>query len=335
MIQTRFHRIGKGEPVYLIAEIGLNHNGDADLAIRSLEAAARSGAQCAKFQLFDSSLFINGNASLGDGGPGSLQTFFSQFELSQDVWQRVVRACDELGIDFLCSVFDEPSLDFYQSLGAKEVKVASTDLTCRPLLESMRRRGLSIYLSTGASNQEEIDRTISWIGAPELLFQCVSSYPADPSDYDLPVLQSWARYGCELGLSDHCTDHSLSIAAAALGATAIERHFTLDRNLPGPDHNLSSTPDEFVALSRSLSMVQSALAGTVKECKPSELPVRQGGRRGIYAARDLPAGHRLQASDLVAQRPGGNLAVERMAELLNRPINRALRSGDPVDIDLL
>lgn len=328
-MKTEHHSIGPDSRIYLIAEIGLNHNGSEALAIQMIEAAARSGASCAKFQLFDSSHFIQGRASLGDGRPGSLQDFFRNFELPAESWKRLVQACQANRIDFLCSIFDSTSLDLYESLGRRPVKIASTDLVCRPLLEEVRRRRLPIYLSTGASEEAEVERTVEWIGKPELLFQCVSSYPADPAEYNLSVLPFWHRkYQCLTGISDHCMDLDISLMAPALGAVAIERHFTLDRSLDGPDQSLSSTPEQFRELSGRLGLLRRAMGDGIKKCQPSEQPVRSGGRRSLYLTRNLSAGHVLELSDLRAMRPGGGLDSSRIQEFLGRRLMQDLGQGD-------
>ncbi len=330
-MRTEFHTIGLDHPVYLIAEIGLNHNGSEELALKMVEASARSGANCAKFQLFDSKFFINRKARLGNNPPGSLQEFFSQFELPEESWTRIVQACKKNGLDFLCSVFDEPSLDLYMTLGNFPVKIASTDLTCRPLLESVLRRKLPMYLSTGAANEEEVERTIQWIGTPALLLQCVSSYPARAEDYNLRVLPLWQKkYNCLTGISDHCTELDVSLQMPALGGVAIERHFTLDRSMEGPDHKLSSTPEDFASLRKRLDVLKTAMGDGLKKCMPSEEPVRAGGRRSVYYRNDLPAGHTLAESDLIVMRPAEEIPAERLPELEGRDLLKGVGTADPV-----
>lgn len=335
-MKTEHHSIGPDAAIYLIAEIGLNHNGSEELAIKMIEAAARSGASCAKFQLFHAPHFIAGGAALGESGPGSLQAFFEKFQLPASSWRRLVQACEANRIDFLCSVFDTPSLDLYQALGHRPVKVASTDLVCRPFLEEVRRRKLPMYLSTGASEEAEVERTLEWIGKPELLFQCVSSYPADPADYNLSVLPYWQKkYQCLTGISDHCMDLDISLMAPALGAVAIERHFTLDRSLEGPDQALSSTPEQFQELVSRLALLQKAMGDGIKKCQPSEEPVRSGGRRSLYVARSLSAGHILEPGDMLAMRPGGGLDSSRMQEFVGQRLARDVQEGDLLDQEYL
>ncbi|MEQ9366725.1 MAG: N-acetylneuraminate synthase family protein, partial [Leptospirales bacterium] len=248
-IQTEHHSFGSaGSPPYLIAEIGLNHNGDLDLARRIVDAARTSGAHAAKFQLFQSRAFINPTARLGDGAPGGLAEFFAQFELDADEWHILAKHTREQGLDFFCSVFDAPSLKFYRELDARLIKLSSCDIDNRMLFEDLetldpgrlapgseregdaaaRSAGSSpgdpaarrdagpawaVLFSTGTADESEIQRAVSFLdaGRPRAIFECVSAYPAAPEDYNLAVLESWReRYACPVGISDHTTGNALS-----------------------------------------------------------------------------------------------------------------------------
>ncbi|PKL32292.1 MAG: hypothetical protein CVV45_13495 [Spirochaetae bacterium HGW-Spirochaetae-10] len=342
-MKTKHHVIGEDGAAYLIAEIGLNHNGDEALAVRMIEEAARSGVHCVKFQLYQSDLFFDRNARFGEGPPGSLSDFFRQFELSRESWKRLARASDENGVDFLCSVFDYESLVFYKELletsGHKThyLKIASTDLTNRILLEQAKSMGFEILLSTGASVEDEVARTIDWIGRPAVLFQCVSSYPALPADYNLSLLPAWKRkYGCAIGVSDHCESLAVSMAAAAIGIVgsdgiAIERHFTVDRNLPGPDQALSSTPSQMRELREGVDLLRAAKGTGIKEGMSSEEGVRKYGRRSLYYRKALPAGHTLSIDDIIALRPGGGIPVEQYTGFVGRSLKHAVQQGSPVN----
>jgi sialic acid synthase SpsE len=350
-MKTKHHTMGEEGTAYLIAEIGLNHNGEEDLALRMIEAAARSGAHCVKFQLYRSALFFDRSAGLGEGPPGSLLEFFRQFELPEESWQKLARAAEENGVDFLCSVFDEESLHFYKELlqasghSTHYLKIASTDLTNRILLEQAKRMEFEILLSTGASTEEEVERTIGWTGRPALLFQCVSSYPARPSDYNLRLLPVWKKkYGCAVGVSDHCETLTVSLAAAALGVIdaaddsgiggiAIERHFTLDRNLPGPDHALSSTPVQMRELREAIDLLQAARGTGIKESVAAEEGARRYGRRSLYYRKTLPAGHVLSADDIIALRPGTGIPVERYTDYTGRSLRTAVQEGSALKED--
>lgn len=301
-------RIAADAPPYLIAEIGLNHNGDFDLARRIADAAAESGAHAAKFQLYRSECFLHPQAPLGDGPPGGLAEFFRQFELRERDWPRLAEHVRALGLDFFCSVFDAPSFELYASLDARAVKVASCDIDNALLFEAIARGSWAVFLSTGTASEAEVDRAVfEWLPAdrPRLVMECVSSYPAAPADYRLRLLLRWRdRFGL-VGLSDHSETNALSFSAAALGATAIERHFTLSRDLPGPDQKLSLDPPDLRALADGLRAVYAALrSAPEKTPRESERGPLQFGRRSLYAARAISAGQRLTPEDLIAQRPG-------------------------------
>ena len=334
MIETEFHKIGPERAPYLIAEIGLNHNGDLGLAKRCVDAAASSGASAAKFQMFDVEHFISKAATLGDGPPGSLGDFFRQFELKRDEWRELAAHVRAQGLDFLCSIFDEPSLALYQELEGRAVKIASADINNRLLLEAVRRTALPVFLSTGASDDEDIKRAFEWLAdAPVVLFQCVSAYPAKSEDYNLSVLSAWQlTYGCPVGLSDHCPTNAVSLAALALGACAIEKHFTLDAGLPGPDQRLSLEPAAFRELADGARAVFESLGDGNKRCRPTEEPVRKGGRRSLHAARALSKGKTMQRSDFIALRPGGGLAPDRYPELVGREASRDYEAGERLDV---
>lgn len=336
MIQTKYNKIDADQIPYIIAEIGLNHNGNVDLAIQMIEQAAASGAQCTKFQMYNTDLFIQGKARLGEGQEGSLADFFRTFELKADEWRRLVQVANANQVDFLCSVFDIDSLLFYKQLLRENgydqfyMKVASTDLTNRHLLEQAKSNDFQLMISTGASNQDEIDRTMGWVGEPLVLFQCVSSYPANAADYNLQLISNWQKiYNCEIGISDHCEDNLVSLAGYLMGASVIERHFTIDRNLPGPDQSLSITPQQLRQLHRDLKSLQLAKGNGQKESMPSEAAVRQFGRRSLYYSRSLAKGKTLSTTDIIALRPGGTgVSVENISSMLGKTLNKQVNLGD-------
>lgn len=340
MIQTKFHTINEDKIPYIIAEIGLNHNGNVDLAIQMIEQAAKSGAHCVKFQMYHTDLFIQSNARLGELPEGSLADLFRQFELKADDWQRVIYAANVNQVDFLCSVFDLESLLFYRQLlynnGYEQffLKIASTDITNRQLLERSKEEGFKLMISTGASNQDEVDRVIGWVGEPAVLFQCVSSYPANPADYNLQLLPNWKqKYQCQIGISDHCLDNLVSIAGYLMGASVIERHFTIDRTLPGPDQSLSITPKQLRELHSDLQTLQLAKGDGIKRSMPSEAGVRQFGRRSLYASRSLKKGSKISADDIIALRPGGNITPENQSQIVGKILNKQIDRGDLLSLE--
>ena len=337
-MQTKFHRIEQNLAPYLIAEVGLNHNGSEELAIQMIESAAKSGAHCVKFQLYNATEFISKHARSGDGPAGSLAEFFKQFELPEDSWKKLAKAADANKVDFLCSVFDEPSLLFYKELLEQSghnhhyLKIASTDLTYHSFLEKAKSMNFDILLSTGASNEDEVEKTVALV-RPGLIFQCVSSYPANPSDYNLKLIQNWqSKFNLPVGISDHCESLYVSLAATALGASVIERHFTIDQNLDGPDQKLSSTPAQFQELAKATALIHSGSGDGLKQSTASEEGVRRFGRRSLYYSRNLKAGHLLEDGDLIAKRPGSSLTLHDGYTMIGKTLIKDVGSDEPVDL---
>lgn len=323
-IRTPNSIIGQGQAPYLIAEIGLNHNGSSDLAIRMIEEAAKSGAQGVKFQIFEPELLIHSGARLGEGDPGSLREFFSSFALKKEDWIRLKGASERLGVDFLASVFDGPSLELYLELNPPLIKIASSEITNHDLFYLASRANLPVAYATGASEEKEVaDAYHSLARTDTVILQCVSSYPADPADYNLKLLEQWrARYTPLVGLSDHTVGIEVSLGAVALGAVLIERHFTIDRNLEGPDQKLSLTPGDFAELAKGAKILHGAMGTGIKVVTDQEAPVRSGGRRGLYARRLIRRGSILQKEDVIALRPGGEIPVDRLSALVGKTASR-------------
>ena len=337
-IYTEHRVIARDEPPYLIAEIGLNHNGDRARALALMRAARDAGAHAAKFQLFRAEEFIAPDAALGENGPGSLADFFRTFEFSPEVWKELAAYARSLGLDFLCSVFDETSLRLYGELEGRAVKIASGDLTHRLLLEKVALLGLPVLLSAGMAAEEEIAAALALFPRdyPLVLMECVSSYPADPADYNLNALPVWEKkFGVLTGISDHCLSSGLSIAAVGLGARVIEKHFTIDKNLPGADHGMSLEPGEFGLLAREARSAFLGLGDGKKRCRPREEPVRESARRSLRAARDIPAGAVLGRGDLLALRPGGGIPPGEYGTILGKKIKKDLRKGEFLSSDNL
>lgn len=325
-VTTEFHSIGEDHPPYFIAEIGLNHNGDAALAKRMIEESAKAGAHGVKFQLFHSDLFIQKETALGDQGPGSLRKFFRQFELTNEEWRNLAEFARSQQIDFLASVFDRASLEFYLTLDPHLIKIASGDMDNRILIEDAVDTGLPILLSTGTADESEVERALSWITEKNknhsvILFQCVSAYPAQPEDYNLKVIPHWKEsYGHPVGLSDHTTGTALSIASIALGSASIERHVTLDKTMDGPDQSLSLNMQEFAALIRDGNEVWRSMGGDgIKKWTPSEEGARKYGRRSLFAARDLSSNEIVSRKDIQPMRPGGGFPASEVSRLLGKP----------------
>ncbi len=329
-IKTPRHRISPKDSPYLIAEIGLNHNGSLTLAKEMSLAAKSAGAHAVKFQMYRSEYFIEPRASLGEGANGSLLDFFRSFELTESEWKELRNYADSVNMDFLCSVFDKPSLDFYRTLDPFAVKIASGDISNQILIEDAVETGIPILLSTGTAEESEVQKAVSWIPEdyPLLVFQCVSSYPARPEDANLMTIRNWTdTLNPLVGLSDHTSGIHVSAAAVALGACAIERHFTTNKNLEGPDHKISLDPAEFRDMAKVIRTVYGARGDGRKSVRPSEEPARMGGRRSLYTARDLKAGSILAREDLIALRPGGGIPADQYKNITGKKLLSDLPAG--------
>jgi len=298
----------RSDSPYLIAEIGLNHNGNLDLACQMTLAARGAGAHAAKFQLYDSKHFIHPGAKLGDG---LLSDFFGQFELSPDDWRKLADFTRAQGLDFFCSVFDFQSVELYATLKPRLIKIASCDMTNRPLIEYAAKTipDAPLFISTGTASESEVSELVKWstqnIKSPIVLFQCVSCYPSKPEDYNLRLVPEWkSRYGVPVGVSDHTEGIGVSVATATLGAVAVERHFTISHDLPGPDQKISLEPSDFAAMSRAVTEALRSLGDGEKRNLPCEEGPRKFGRRAAYLVREKKAGDSLSGKDLLFMRPG-------------------------------
>ena len=331
---------------FVIAEAGVNHNGDMALARALVDVAVAAGADAVKFQTFVVDRLVTRDAATAEyqqralGGESSQYQMLARLELSEADHEMLAAHCAARGIEFMSTPFDPESARFLKRLGVRRIKISSGDVTNLPMLEVVGALGLPVILSTGMADLDEVAAAVATLrgaGATELaLLQCVSNYPADPALTNLRVMDTFTRtFGIPVGLSDHSTGLAVAIAAAARGAAYIEKHFTLDRTLPGPDHQASLLPDELRALVTAVREVESALGDGVKRPAPSELPVRAVARKSLVAARDLPPGTALAAADLVILRPGTGLSPAALPRVLGRRTARLVPHPTPITEDML
>jgi N-acetylneuraminate synthase/N,N'-diacetyllegionaminate synthase len=332
-------RIGGGEPVYVIAEAGVNHDGDVGRALALVDAAADAGADAVKFQTFDPAALASGDAPLADyqrdaGESGSQRAMLERLALAEADFERLAARARERGIAFLSTPFDEGSAGVLERIGVPAFKVGSGELTNLPLLRSLAARGRPLLLSTGMATLEEVGAAVDAIrgaGDPALaLLHCVSSYPAPLDQANLRAIATLREaFGVPVGYSDHCMELEASVAAVALGAVLVERHLTLDRGAPGPDHAMSSEPAELAELVRRIRRVESALGDGVKAPQPAEAGTRDVARRSLVATRDLSAGERVGAGDVAIKRPGGGLAPDDLGRVVGAILAAAVRRDEP------
>lgn len=332
--------------VFVIAEAGVNHNGDPTLARALVDVAVEAGADAVKFQTFAADRLVTRRAATAEyqrratGGELSQHAMLTALELSPAAHEELFAHCADRGIEFMSAPFDVESARYLKTLGVRRLKIPSGEITNLPLLEVIGGLGLPAILSTGMAELTEVDAAVATLrraGLTDLaILQCVSNYPADPAHTNLRVMDTYReRFGAPVGLSDHTLGLTVAIAAAARGARYIEKHFTLDRALPGPDHQASLDPAGLRALVAAIREVEAALGDGIKRPTPSELPVRDVARKSLVAARDLPAGATLGPADLVILRPGTGLPPGRLGSVLGRTTARAIAADTPITEDML
>jgi N-acetylneuraminate synthase/N,N'-diacetyllegionaminate synthase len=321
-----------------VAEVGVNHNGDFQLAKRLVDASVEAGADAVKFQTFKAERVASSTACKADyqieatGSAESQVEMLRRLELGPEAHQELERYCRARGIMFLSTPFDEESVDLLEGLGVPAFKVGSGEITNLIFLRYIALRGKPVILSTGMASLDEVQdavRALRDAGCERIvLLHCVSSYPADPAEANLRAMGTMAAaLQVPVGFSDHTTGLEVAIAAVALGACLIEKHITLDTSLPGPDHHASLNPEVFGRLCRALRMVEQALGDGIKRPTAGEANVARVARRSLHAARALQKGQLLKAADLAARRPGTGIPVGRWESVIGRRLTRSVRAG--------
>lgn len=311
--------IGPGHPCFIIAEIGVNHNGSVSQAIELIDAAKRAGANAVKFQTFKADRLVSANAPKASYQKATTASEESQLEmlrgleLPDSAYSELIGYCKTRDIVFLSSPFDEACADFLDHQGVIAYKIPSGEITNTPFLEHVARKNKPIILSTGMSNLPEVSDAVKAIVSNSnsnlYLLHCVSAYPAPYSEVNLrAMLTLQETFNLPVGFSDHTIGISIAIAAVAMGACIIEKHFTLDKNLPGPDHQASLTPLEFSAMVCEIRSVESALGSGEKIMTPSESDTAVVARKSIVAATNISAGTIMTEEMITVKRPGTGLS---------------------------
>ncbi len=332
--------------VFVIAEAGVNHNGSLDLALQLADAAKTSGADAVKFQTFRAELLVTRSAHKAPYQERTTTSAESQFEMLQRLeldataHRRLIDHCRKIGIQFLSSPFDMQSADLLATMGVPLYKVPSGEITNLPFLQHLASKGRPLILSTGMSTLGEVEEAVHVLqeaGASQVtLLHCVTEYPAPYAEVNLrAMLTLKAAFGLPVGYSDHTPGIEIAIAAAALGAEVIEKHFTLDRSLPGPDHAASLEPAELQQMVTAIRHVEVALGTGIKAPARCELPNISVARKSVVAARSLAAGHQLADGDLDIKRPGNGLAPKLLPTLIGRTLRAGLVKDEIIRWDHL
>lgn len=321
--------------IIVIAEAGVNHNGSLDMARRMVDAAARAGADYVKFQTAVPELVISSIAPKARYQEETTGTGESQLDMCRRIhlpltdYATLAALCRERGIGFMSTPFDLVSIDALAPLGMDYWKIPSGEITNLPYLRKIGALGGSVILSTGMSTLDEVRSAVEVLelaGTPRsriILLHCTTQYPTLPADVNLRAMDTLATLGCRgVGYSDHTCGITVPIAAAARGARVIEKHFTLDRNLPGPDHRASLEPDALAAMTEAIRTVEAALGSGDKVVAPSEAPNIEVARKSIVAARDIKRGELLTPDNITVKRPGNGISPMRWDEVIG---TRAVR----------
>jgi len=325
----------------VIAEIGVNHNGDMVLARDMLAAAAAAGADVVKFQTYKAEEVMTDKTPLAGymkGGEKNFLELARRLELSFEQTLELKAYADRLGVEFLSSPFDVPSCRFLGTIGMKRLKIPSGETVNPLLLKAAAATKLPLIVSTGMCDLAEVKRSLDFLrrhdSAPVTLLHCTTQYPAEPSLCNLRAMATLAREcGVPVGYSDHTPGIEISLAATALGATVIEKHFTIDKKLPGPDQAASLEPDELRALCLGVRSINSALGNGLKKPFPIELEVAKVARKSLVTAGPLPAGTLLREEHLGAKRPGTGIPAMELESLLGRRLKRSLAPDDMISWD--
>jgi N-acetylneuraminate synthase/N,N'-diacetyllegionaminate synthase len=343
-LRIGLHTLGPGHPVFVAAEIGINHNGDLGLAHRMIDAAAAAGADAVKFQNFRTEDFVSDRSLTHKYQSGgrivreSQWDMFKRYELRREWLGELAAHCRERGVVFFSTPSSEEGIAELLEVGVPLLKNGSDYLSNLPLIRAMARTGLPTVISTGMATLEEIDdaaRAFREAGNDQLiLLLCTSTYPTPDEDVNLRKLPALAAaFNSLAGFSDHSVGAAAAMGATALGACFIEKHFTLDRMLPGPDHAFSSDPEEFTTLVKGVRTIERQLGQARLAPASTEIRGRDGFRLSCVARHDLASGHALQAQDVAFRRPGTGLPPKRLDDLVGRKLARDIAQGEVLRLE--
>lgn len=333
------------QKVEIIAEAGVNHNGDLSIAKELIEAAAEAGADFVKFQTFSASELVAANAPMAAyqkeniGKKLSQREMLSKIELAREWHQELIDYSKDSGIEFFSTPFEASSLRFLTDLGLGLVKVPSGEITNVPFLEAVARQAERVILSTGMANIGEIEAALNVLtdnGLAEdrvTVLHCTTEYPTPMREVNLrAMLTIQQAFGVKIGYSDHTEGIEVPVAAVALGATVIEKHFTLDRNMPGPDHKASLEPDELKAMITAIRNIQVAMGNGIKRPTESEKANIPIVRKSVVARKPIKKGEILSVENLVTKRPGTGICASRFNDLVGTVATRDYNIEEQIEI---
>lgn len=336
--------------VVIIAEAGVNHNGDLGKALLLVDAAADAGADYVKFQTFKADKIVNLNAQKADYQKKNTQSeedtqygMLKKLEIAEDWYPLLIQRCLQKGINFLSTGFDADSIDFLNDLEIPFYKIPSGEITNKSYLQHIARKGKDIILSTGMANLQEVKDAIEVIEAEGItrgmitVLHCNTEYPTPMQDVNLLAMHHIAReLQVKIGYSDHTLGIEVPIGAVALGAVVIEKHFTIDRTLPGPDHVASLEPDELKAMVRGIRNLELAISGSgIKAPSESEKKNISIARKSLYVKQNLKKGHIINSEDIIALRPAYGISPMEINNVIGKTLVQDVMSGESLQWNLL
>lgn len=328
--------------VTVIAEAGVNHNGDVEIARKLIDAAAKAGADYVKFQTFKTNKIVTKaatRASYQDNNTGNAESQYEmlkKLEISEEMHRELISYCAIKNIKFLSTAFDLESIDFLNSVGIELFKVPSGEITNLPYLRKISELKKPVVLSTGMANMQEVKDALEVLTSAGLerkkitVVHCNTEYPTPMEDVNLKAMNTMGdELGVNVGYSDHTLGIEVPIAAVALGATVIEKHFTLDRDLPGPDHRASLEPKELKAMVTAIRNIEKAISGNgFKEPSQSEKKNKPIVRKSIVAARNIGKGEKFSETNLTIKRPGTGISPMKWDEIIGQTASRNYQEDD-------
>ena len=335
--------VGPGEPPYIVAEIGANHNGDMTLCRAMIDAARECGADAVKFQSWSKSSLIsraeydrNTAYVSKERNQPTLEESVDQYQLSRAQHEEISTYCRKTGVVFFSSCFSNTEVDMLESLDVPAYKIASMDVNHLPLLEYVAATHKPVIISAGMATLGEVERAVGTLRAagsgPVAILHCLSIYPSPPAEVNLRTMDTWrTAFDVPVGYSDHTLGSAVPIAAVALGACMIEKHFTTDKNLPGWDHAISADPAELRAIVDGARDAFAALGSAARRVSADEIAKRKVFRRRMVARRDMRKGDRLAAADVDFKRPGTGIQPDELRYVVGRAITRDVRAEDELE----
>ena len=341
-------KIGDGHPLFFIAEAGVNHNGSIDIGRQLIDIAVEAGANAIKFQTFKTENIITPDAPkstyhVETTGGDSDQTWFELLktqEMSKKIHVELIEYCTIKGIIFLSTPYDEESADLLEELDVPAFKIASTDMSNIPLLRYIARKGRPMIISTAMANMEEVEDAVAAIRAEGLkdiaVLQCTGNYPAKLSDSNLLVMQTYReKLHCIVGYSDHTPDLINPVAATAMGAKIYEKHFTLDKSLPGPDHRMSLELAELKQTVKAIRDVEKAMGSADKQVLKGETENRSKLRKSIVANTEIKQGAIINKEMIAIKRPGSGIPPSRFESILGRKATVDISAGTVIRLEMV